>query len=91
MDGVGIAVVESMIKIIRAYIFAGLIFTIPFLLFGIQRVDPEATGWNIGFRIVIIPGLCVFWPLFAVRWVRGKRSPTETTAHRLAATQAANR
>ncbi|MEM9487153.1 MAG: hypothetical protein AAGA83_26065 [Cyanobacteria bacterium P01_F01_bin.116] len=86
MDGVGVAVVEWMIKVIRAYVFAGLVFAIPFLLFGIQQVDPDTKGWNIGFRIIIIPGLCVFWPLFAVRWLRGKRTPTETTAHRLAAT-----
>ncbi|NEQ48321.1 MAG: hypothetical protein F6K00_34235 [Leptolyngbya sp. SIOISBB] len=88
MDAPGIALVEWMIKAIRAYVFAGLIFTIPFLICGIQRVDPDAKGWNIGFRLVIIPGLCVFWPLLAVRWVRGKRKPIETTAHRRAAMQA---
>ncbi|NER78695.1 MAG: hypothetical protein F6K42_03780 [Leptolyngbya sp. SIO1D8] len=88
MNGVGIAVVEWLIKAVRGYLFAGLVFSIPFLLFGIQRLDPDARGWwRIGFRIIIIPGLCVFWPLFAVRWVRGKRTPVERNAHRLAAPQ----
>lgn len=85
MDGIGVVVVEGLIKAVRAYLFAGLIFSILFALFGVQRVDPDAGGWNIGFRLIIIPGMCVFWPLFAVRWVRGKRRPTEQTAHRIAA------
>jgi hypothetical protein len=85
MDGLGITVVELMIRVVRGYLFAGLIFSIPFVIFGVQRVDPDATGWSIGFRLIIIPGICAFWPLLAVRWVRGKRTPTETTAHRRAA------
>ncbi|MEM9447344.1 MAG: hypothetical protein AAGA75_02275 [Cyanobacteria bacterium P01_E01_bin.6] len=85
MDGIGVAIVEWMIKAVRAYLFAGLVFSIPFILFGIQRVDPDAKGWRIGFRLVILPGLCVFWPLFAVRLFRGKRRPTERNAHRMAA------
>ncbi len=85
MDSLSIEVVEWMIKAVRGYLLAGLIFAIPFVIFGVQRVDPDARGWNIGFRLIIIPGMCVFWPLFAVRWVRGKRKPIETTAHRQAA------
>ena len=88
MDGVGVAIVERAIAVVRAYIFAGLLFSVPFLLFGIQRLDPDARGWRIGFRIVLIPGLCVFWPLFAVRWVRGRQAPVERNAHRQAAEHA---
>lgn len=87
MDGVGVAVVELLIKVVRGYLFAGLVFSLPFLIFGIHRVDPDAGGWNIGFRIMLIPGLSVFWPLFALRWLRGKRTPVERNAHRMAATQ----
>ncbi|MGB3615347.1 MAG: hypothetical protein WBA10_16255 [Elainellaceae cyanobacterium] len=85
MDGIGIAVTEWMLKALRAYLFAGLVFAVPFVLFGIQRVDPDAKGWTIGFRLIILPGLCTFWPLFAVRWAKGKGRPTETTIHRTAA------
>ncbi len=86
MDGVGIAVVQGVINALRAYVFAGFIFSVFFVLFGVQRVDPDARGWkNIGFRLMIMPGMCVFWPLFAVRLVRGKQRPTERNAHRVAA------
>ena len=87
MDGIGVAVVEWLIKAVRAYIFSGLVFSVPFVLFGIQRVDPDARGWAVGFRLIIIPGLCAFWPLFMIRLIRGKRRPTERTTHRVAAAQ----
>ena len=90
MVNIGVAVVEWLIKVVQAYFYAGLVFCVPFQLFGIQRVDPEAKGWkNIGFRLIIIPGLCAFWPMFALRWVRGKRTPVERNAHRIAAAQSA--
>ncbi|MDY6936319.1 MAG: hypothetical protein SWY16_01530 [Cyanobacteriota bacterium] len=85
MDSAGVAVVEWLIQVVRAYVFAGLVFAVLFVAFGIQRVDPDAQGPNIGFRLVIIPGLCVFWPLFATRWMRGKSTPIERNAHRRAA------
>ncbi|NEQ97673.1 MAG: hypothetical protein F6K30_13305 [Cyanothece sp. SIO2G6] len=93
MDGraMGITIVTWLINAVRAYLIAGLIFSVPFVFFGIQRVDADAHGWkNIGFRIMIIPGMCVFWPLFAVRLVRGKQRPTERNAHRVGASQAAS-
>lgn len=81
------AVIEWLINAVRAYVFAGLVFSVPFVLFGIHRVDPDAKGWNLGFRLIIVPGLCIFWPLFATRLLRGKQTPTERTAHRIAAQQ----
>ena len=88
MNIVSLELVELIIKIVRSYLFAGLIFAVPFLLFGVQRMDSDARGWKIGFRLIILPGICAFWPLFAVRWVQGKRTPTERNAHRQAAAHA---
>ena len=88
MTSMGVAVVEWLIKVVQAYFYAGLVFSVPFHLFGIQRVDPDAKGWkNIGFRLITLPGLCLFWPMFAVRWIRGKGKPVERNAHRIAAAQ----
>lgn len=85
MDGLGVTVVECLINAVRAYIYAGLLFSAVFVIFLIRRVDPDATGWSIGFRLIIIPGLCVFWPMFVTRLIRGKQRPTERNAHRIAA------
>lgn len=82
-----IAITETLIRAIRGYLFAGLLFSLVFVLFGVQRVDPGARGWhNLGFRVIIIPGMCVFWPLFATRWLRGRHTPPiERNPHRDAA------
>ncbi|QNI86827.1 hypothetical protein [Synechococcus sp. ROS8604] len=55
-------------------------------IFGVQRIDTSARSWRSpGFRILIIPGLCVFWPLMVKRLWRGSQPPTERQAHRLTA------
>ncbi|WP_110985887.1 hypothetical protein [Acaryochloris thomasi] len=84
MDNV--ALVEWLLQAVRAYLFAGLVFSVPLILFGLQRVDPDARwSWNLGFRLMILPGLCAFWPLFATRLLRRKQRPIERNAHRIAA------
>ena len=86
---------EFLITVARLYFVAGLIFTIPFLLFGLHKLDHGAQ-WQTGFmnmingilfRVLITPGMCTFWPLFVVRLIRCKTVPTETNAHRKLAKQ----
>ncbi|AFY38596.1 hypothetical protein Lepto7376_2306 [[Leptolyngbya] sp. PCC 7376] len=88
MNNFAISIVEWTLQLITAYVIAGLVFSIPFVTFLIKRVDPAATGWAIGFRLIIIPGVVLFWPLFAIRLLKGKQHPTEKNAHRIAAKQA---
>lgn len=85
MDPFAIALVEFLIKVVQVYFAAGLIFAVLFSLLGVQRTDPGAQGLAPFFRLLIIPGVSIFWPLFALRLVRGKHHPTEQTAHRQAA------
>jgi hypothetical protein len=77
------AVVATVLHLVQGYLLAGVAFGMLFVIFGVQRVDPEARHWpNLGFRLLLLPGLSVFWPLFAVRWWRGSPPPRERTAHR---------
>ena len=95
MNPIIISATELLIKIVRVYFIAGFIFTVPFLLFGIQKLDHDADWqggfWNtindIGFRILITPATCTFWPLFAIRLIRRKSKPTERNAHRILSKQ----
>ena len=36
---------------------------IPFVIKGVDAVDEGAHGSTIGFRVIIIPGTIVFWPV----------------------------
>ncbi len=83
-----IAIVQWFINFFRAYFAAGFVFAILWCIFWVQRLDPGARSWNIGFRLLIVPGTVVFWPLLAIRLLRGKSLPTERNAHRLKAKRA---
>ena len=85
MNNLAISSVEIFLALCRFYIVIGLVFAVLFVIFWVQKVDPAARGGTIGFRILIIPGVCAFWPMFVWRLVKGKVAPTEINAHRLRA------
>jgi len=67
------------------YVLVGTVFAIPFVLRGVNRIDPAAREGSWGFRLIIFPGVVALWPLLALRWLRGQEPPQESTAHRRAA------
>ena len=72
--------------LLGVYLACGLVFAIPFALFGVTKVDPHAVHGSWGFRLLVIPGTMAFWPLLLRRWARGaKEPPEECNAHRRAA------
>lgn len=71
------------VGLLSLYAALGLLFAVPFAWRGVERVDPEARGTSWGFRLLVIPGAVVFWPLLLVRWAAGSVAPpVETNAHR---------
>lgn len=65
--------VQAILILAMAYLIAGAVFVIPFLIKGITKVDESAHGGSIGFKIIIIPGVIVFWPVLLRKWVNKKR------------------
>jgi len=78
-------VVRMSVWLLNAYLFVGLLFAIAFSVFGITSIDEEAKGASIGFRLVIAPGVVIFWPTLLVRWIRGTEPAVERNAHRCSA------
>jgi len=58
-----------LIEIGRYYLTAGAVVAAAFLVFGIDRVEPSARG-SYAFRPLLVPGICLIWPLVLYRWVR---------------------
>ncbi len=56
-----------LIEIGRIYLIAGGVVAVLFLVVGIDRVEPSARGSH-AFRPLLIPGLCLIWPLVLYRW-----------------------
>jgi hypothetical protein len=76
-------VAKAIVYTLAVYASLGLMFAAPFIWFGVQRLDSEAQGSGIGFRLLILPGVVAFWPMFLYRWTRGiAEPPVEKNPHR---------
>jgi len=81
-------VAELLVYALEAYSAAGLLFAAMFVFKRVQQLDSEAQGSGIGFRLLIMPGVAAFWPLFLSRWLRhSTEPPLEKNPHRTAASQ----
>ena len=65
--------VELFVNVLMAYAAAGMLFGTIFVISGIHRMDPLAHGTNVGFRLLVLPGITALWPLLLSRWLRGWR------------------
>ena len=70
---------------IQAYAVAGLLFAVPFLVRGAKQVDPHLAASPVAVRLLILPGVVIFWPLLGWRWLAGQQAPVERNPHRRAA------
>ena len=60
-----------------AYVSLGVVFAIAFVTIGVKRIDSQARGSAVGFRLLIFPGSIAFWPLLLRRWIAGRDQPPE--------------
>jgi len=72
--------IETILTIILIYLLFGLLFAIPFVIKGVGKIDEGAKDSTIGFRIIIIPGVIVFWPFLLWKWINVKTMPHDETA-----------
>jgi hypothetical protein len=76
--------VQAILILVIVYLVAGVLFVIPFLVKGLIKVDESAHGGSLGFKLIIIPGVIVFWPVLLNKWKKlnttDKRKNTEINA-----------
>lgn len=63
-------IINTILILAAAYLLLGLFFVVPFIVNGITRIDEGAKGSKWGFRMIIIPGVIVFWPFLLKKWMR---------------------
>ena len=68
----------ALLIVVGLYLAFGLLFAVPFVLFGAGRLDPDARAGSWGFRVLIVPGVAALWPVLAVRWRRAARGGEPT-------------
>jgi hypothetical protein len=63
-------IVTIILYIVAVYLALGFLFLIPFIIKGVSKIDESAHGSSIGFRIIIIPGVIVFWIVLLNKWIK---------------------
>jgi len=66
-------VVQIIIWIVEIYILCGILFAVPFIIKGVTEVDEGTHGTKLGFRLIIIPGTIMFWPLLLSKWIKNNK------------------
>ena len=68
--------IEFIVESALLYAIIGLVFAIAFAWRGAGSVDAVARNSTLGFRLVVVPGAALLWPLLAVRWWRTATAET---------------
>ncbi|MEW6321129.1 MAG: hypothetical protein AB1635_08570 [Acidobacteriota bacterium] len=77
---------DIVVGAVQTYLLAGVAFALAFAARGVSRIDPMAEGAALAFRLLIVPGAALCWPLLLFRWAAGSMAPpVESNAHRRAA------
>jgi hypothetical protein len=65
-----VATAQFLVEALTLYVGFGSAFAAMFLWLWVGRLDPAAEHGTWGFRVLVFPGVAVFWPLFVVRVIR---------------------
>ena len=58
---------------IMIYLLLGLVFALAFVTKGAGKIDEAAQESGPGFKIIIIPGTMVFWPVLLKKWLKATK------------------
>jgi hypothetical protein len=81
-----VEIASWLVTAVGIYVAIGLVFLPFFVIRGVGAIDAVAVRGTGLFRLVIVPGVVVFWPYLAKRWFGGATEPPEEkNPHRVAA------
>lgn len=72
-------IVIFLLIVAAVYLSAGFLFAVIFVLKGVDVIDEGAHGAGWGFRLIIIPGCTVFWPLLLSKWKQASTNNKKMT------------
>jgi hypothetical protein len=64
---------ELFVNFLSVYAAVGVLFAVAFVIIGVSRVDPVAKNSTVGFRLIVLPGAALLWPLLLRRWIGKSR------------------
>ena len=73
---------QAFVVSFELYALVGVVCAVLVVPRVIVRLDPRVAGSSKVMRLLIVPGVAAFWPLFAWRWMAGAAVPVERNPHR---------
>ena len=67
-------IAELTLIFLAAYCTAGALFALIFVTTEMPRVDPLTRHASVGFRLLILPGATLLWPILLHRCVLARRT-----------------
>ena len=52
------------------YLSIGALFSVFYVLVGMRRVDPITQSTGLGFKLLILPGTALLWPIMLLKLVQ---------------------
>lgn len=62
--------VTSMLSVIGAYVFIGVLAAVALHLRGLRVLDHATIGAPLMFRVLVSPGMIALWPILLLKWLR---------------------
>ncbi|MEL7121173.1 MAG: hypothetical protein AAFO07_17105 [Bacteroidota bacterium] len=63
-------IVNIKLMVFGIYLLLGVVFSLLFLLRGVNKIDEGAVGTSIFFKLLILPGVIALWPTLLYKWVK---------------------
>ena len=64
------SILTILVYAIFGYFAFGGLFCLPFLGWGLAKVDPDAANSGWGLKLLWLPGTVAFWPILLRKWMR---------------------
>ncbi|MGE0554201.1 MAG: hypothetical protein AB7R55_12295 [Gemmatimonadales bacterium] len=81
-----ISLATALVLGLETYLVVGALFALWFAWRGAGRIDPVAAAGSWGFRLLVLPGATLLWPLLIFRLTQpGPKPAVERTPHRIRA------
>lgn len=71
---------NTLALLVEAWLLLGLAAAGALLWRGLTRLDPATRGAGVGFKLLLLPGMVLLWPLLLWSWFAGSRA-TDRSAH----------
>jgi hypothetical protein len=64
-----VTLINYVLFLVGFYLLLGLVFSVYFLVKVVPTIDEAAQGTSLSFKLIILPGCIVFWPILLRKYL----------------------